>query len=176
MKLLRAFSPDILKAAQTAAFGLYEEESARPGVQENVRALAQFREDINLWHRVAEQTYSTFAAADKAKRKNRPAAGWKKPAFRGLFLLLAQQHDAGERPWASAACCQQFPAQRMQHFLLRDDHEKFLLDTSQGAIRLTWYCAASSSCTISGAANTPMPPAPKVFSSALSSNSPAILA
>ena len=67
---LRAFSPDILKAAQTAAFGLYEEESAKnPAFKKMYEPWLKFREDINLWHRVAEQTYSTFAAANPPPKK-----------------------------------------------------------------------------------------------------------
>ena len=62
---LRAFSNEIMKAAQTAAFGLYEEESGKnPAFKKLYEPWLKYREDINLWHRVAEQTYSVFAAAN----------------------------------------------------------------------------------------------------------------
>ena len=67
---LRAFSPDILKAAQKAAFELYEDEAAKnPAFKKMYEPWLKFREDINLWHRVAEQTYSTFAAANPPPKK-----------------------------------------------------------------------------------------------------------
>ena len=62
---LRAFSNDILKAAQVAAFGLYEAEADKnPAFKKMYEPWLKYREDINLWHRVAEQTYSTFAASN----------------------------------------------------------------------------------------------------------------
>ena len=62
---LRSFSPEIMKAAQIAAFELFEEESDKnPAFKKMYVPWLKFREDINLWHRVAEQTYSTFAAAN----------------------------------------------------------------------------------------------------------------
>ena len=67
---LRAFTSDIMKAAQTAAYGLYEEESDKnPAFKKLYVPWLKFREDINLWHRVAEQTYSTFAAANPPPKK-----------------------------------------------------------------------------------------------------------
>ena len=60
---LHAFSNEILKAAQVAAFELYEEEADKnPSFKKIYEPWLKFREDINLWHRVAEQTYTTFAA------------------------------------------------------------------------------------------------------------------
>ncbi len=62
---LRAFSNEIMKAAQAAAFGLYEEESDKnPAFKKMYEPWLKFRDDINLWHRVAEQTYTTFAATN----------------------------------------------------------------------------------------------------------------
>ena len=67
---LRSFSPEIMKASQAAAFGLFEEEAEKnPAFKKMYLPWLKFREDINLWHRVAEQTYSTFSAANPPPTK-----------------------------------------------------------------------------------------------------------
>jgi TRAP-type mannitol/chloroaromatic compound transport system substrate-binding protein len=67
---LRAFSPEIMKAAQNAAFELFGEEAEKNAAFKKMYVpWLKFREDINLWHRVAEQTYSTFAAANQPTKK-----------------------------------------------------------------------------------------------------------
>ena len=61
----RAFSNEIVKAAQTAAFGLYEEEfDKNPAFKKLYEPWLKYREDVILWHRIAEQTYSVFAATN----------------------------------------------------------------------------------------------------------------
>jgi len=51
---------------------LYEEESGRnPAFRKRYEPWLKFREDINLWHRVAEQTYTTFAAANPPPSKKK---------------------------------------------------------------------------------------------------------
>lgn len=67
---LRSVSSEIMKAAQTAACGLFEEEAdENPAFKKlSVRRL-KFRADINLWHRVAEQPYSAFAVANPPPTK-----------------------------------------------------------------------------------------------------------
>jgi TRAP-type mannitol/chloroaromatic compound transport system substrate-binding protein len=67
---LHAFSNDIMKAAQDAAFDLYEEESAKnPSFKKIYEPWKKFRDEIYLWHRVAEQTYSTFVQSNAPKKK-----------------------------------------------------------------------------------------------------------
>jgi TRAP-type mannitol/chloroaromatic compound transport system substrate-binding protein len=59
---LHAFSPEILKAAQKAAFDLYEEEAAKnPAWKKIYEPWKKFREEEFLWHRAAEFTYTSFA-------------------------------------------------------------------------------------------------------------------
>ena len=67
---LHAFPTDIMKAAQDAAFDLYEEESAKnPSFRKIYEPWKKFRDEIYLWHRVAEQTYSTFVQTNPPKAK-----------------------------------------------------------------------------------------------------------
>jgi TRAP-type mannitol/chloroaromatic compound transport system substrate-binding protein len=67
---LHAYSPEILRAAQTAAFELYEEESARnPAFRKIYEPWRRFRDDQYQWHRVAEQSYATFAASNPVGRR-----------------------------------------------------------------------------------------------------------
>ncbi|NBW79480.1 MAG: ABC transporter substrate-binding protein [Betaproteobacteria bacterium] len=59
---LHAYTTDMMKKAQDAAFDLYAEESAKnPSFKKIYESWRKFRGDILVWHRVAEQTYSTFA-------------------------------------------------------------------------------------------------------------------
>jgi len=58
---LHAFSPEIMKAAHKAAFEMYEEEAAKnPSWKKIYEPWKKFRQDEFLWHRVAEQTLTTF--------------------------------------------------------------------------------------------------------------------
>ena len=58
---LHAFSPEIMKAAHKASFELYEEEAAKnPSWKKIYEPWKKFRQDEFLWHRVAEQTLTTF--------------------------------------------------------------------------------------------------------------------
>jgi TRAP-type mannitol/chloroaromatic compound transport system substrate-binding protein len=60
---LHAYSTDIMKAAQKAAFELYDEEAAKnPAFKKIYVPWRAFREELTLWHRVAELTYTNFAA------------------------------------------------------------------------------------------------------------------
>jgi TRAP-type mannitol/chloroaromatic compound transport system substrate-binding protein len=62
---LRAYSPELMKAAQTAAFELYDEEAAKnPSFKKIYVPWRAFREEVVLWHRVAEKSYNDFAAAN----------------------------------------------------------------------------------------------------------------
>jgi TRAP-type mannitol/chloroaromatic compound transport system substrate-binding protein len=59
---LQSYSTEIMKAAATTAFEMYEEEAAKnPSFKKIYESWRKFRADILVWHRVAEQTYSTFA-------------------------------------------------------------------------------------------------------------------
>ncbi len=58
---LHAFSNDILKAAQQAAYDLYEEEAAKnPAWKKMYEPWKRFRQSEFLWHRSAEFTYTNF--------------------------------------------------------------------------------------------------------------------
>ena len=58
---LHAFSPDIMRAAHKTSFELYEEEAAKnPSWKKIYEPWKAFRRDAFLWHRVAEQTLTTF--------------------------------------------------------------------------------------------------------------------
>jgi len=58
---LHAYSTDIMKAAQTAAFEFYAEESEKnPAFRKIYEPWLKFRSDILVWHRFAENTYSNF--------------------------------------------------------------------------------------------------------------------
>ena len=62
---LHAYSNDIMKAAQTAAYDLYEEESAKnPAFKKIYASWRPFRDELTLWHRVAELTYANFSASN----------------------------------------------------------------------------------------------------------------
>ena len=58
---LHAYSNDLMKAAQDAAFDLYAEEAGRnPAFRKLYDSWLKFRSEVMLWHRFAEHTYSSF--------------------------------------------------------------------------------------------------------------------
>src|SRR5690349_7565195 len=58
---LHAFSSEIMKAAHKAAFDMYEEEAAKNASFKKIyEPWKKFRQDEFLWHRVAEQSLTTF--------------------------------------------------------------------------------------------------------------------
>ncbi len=60
---LHAYKPEMMIAAQKAAFELYDEESAKnPMFKKIYASWRPFRDEVSLWHRVAESTYTNFAA------------------------------------------------------------------------------------------------------------------
>ncbi|QLH39571.1 MAG: TRAP transporter substrate-binding protein [Defluviicoccus sp.] len=68
--MLRPFSHDILEAAYKAAFELYDEIAAKNEKFKKVyEPWLKFREEVNLWFRVAENTYDNFIYSQQARRK-----------------------------------------------------------------------------------------------------------
>ena len=60
---LTRYSDDILQAAQTQAFELYEENAAQSTSFKQVYdAWKQFRAQINQWHRINEASFTNFCA------------------------------------------------------------------------------------------------------------------
>ena len=58
---LHAYPLDLMKAAQNAAFSLYEEESSKnPAFRKIYEPWKKFRAEVMLWHRFAESSYSNF--------------------------------------------------------------------------------------------------------------------
>ncbi|HQS92997.1 MAG TPA: ABC transporter substrate-binding protein, partial [Polaromonas sp.] len=58
---LHAYPVEMMKAAQNAAFELYEEEASKnPAFRKMYEPWKKFRAEIMLWHRFAESTYSNF--------------------------------------------------------------------------------------------------------------------
>jgi TRAP-type mannitol/chloroaromatic compound transport system substrate-binding protein len=58
---LHAYTADVMRAAQKAAYDLYEEEAGKnPAWKKIYEPWKKFRADEFLWHRVAEQTLVTF--------------------------------------------------------------------------------------------------------------------
>jgi TRAP-type mannitol/chloroaromatic compound transport system substrate-binding protein len=58
---LHAYPLDLMKAAQNAAFGLYEEEASKnPAFRKIYEPWKKFRAEVMLWHRFAESSYSNF--------------------------------------------------------------------------------------------------------------------
>jgi TRAP-type mannitol/chloroaromatic compound transport system substrate-binding protein len=58
---LHQFSTDILKAAQQAAYELYEDEAGKnPAWKKMYEPWKKFRSDQFLWHRVQEFAYENF--------------------------------------------------------------------------------------------------------------------
>jgi TRAP-type mannitol/chloroaromatic compound transport system substrate-binding protein len=65
---LHAFSSEIMQAAFKAAHELYDEESGKnPAFKKIYEPWRKFRDELNLWHSVAEQTYSTFVLAQRRR-------------------------------------------------------------------------------------------------------------
>ena len=66
---LHAYSTELLKAAQDAAFDLYAEEAAKnPAFRKIYESWSKFRTDVMLWHRFAEHTYSNFVYNNLPKK------------------------------------------------------------------------------------------------------------
>lgn len=65
---LHAYSPEIMKAAQNAAFDLYEEEAAKnPSFKKIYEPWKKFRAEQFLWTRVAEKSLLDFMLANPTK-------------------------------------------------------------------------------------------------------------
>jgi TRAP-type mannitol/chloroaromatic compound transport system substrate-binding protein len=61
---LRPYSQEIMEAAQTEAFALYEENASSDATfKEIYEQWKQFRESIYQWHAVSEYSYGNFAVA-----------------------------------------------------------------------------------------------------------------
>ena len=66
---LHAYSTELMKAAQDAAFDLYAEESAKnPAFRKLYDSWSKFRGEVTLWHRFAEHTYSSFVYNNPPKK------------------------------------------------------------------------------------------------------------
>ena len=66
---LHAYSTELMKAAQDAAFDLYAEESAKnPAFRKLYDSWSKFRGEVMLWHRFAEHTYSSFVYNNPPKK------------------------------------------------------------------------------------------------------------
>ena len=66
---LHAYSTELLRAAQDAAFELYAEESDKnPAFRKMFEPWMKFRTDVMIWHRFAEQTYTNFVQNNPPKR------------------------------------------------------------------------------------------------------------
>ena len=66
---LHAYSTELMKAAQDAAFDLYAEESEKnPSFKKLYESWSKFRGEVMLWHRFAEHTYSNFVYNNPPKR------------------------------------------------------------------------------------------------------------
>jgi TRAP-type mannitol/chloroaromatic compound transport system substrate-binding protein len=60
---LHAYTPELMRAAQKAAFELYDEEAAKnPAFKKIYASWRPYREEVGLWHRAAELTYANFVA------------------------------------------------------------------------------------------------------------------
>jgi TRAP-type mannitol/chloroaromatic compound transport system substrate-binding protein len=58
---LHAYTPELMRAAQNAAFALYEEEADKnPSFKKIYEPWRKFRDEILLWHRFSENTYAQF--------------------------------------------------------------------------------------------------------------------
>ena len=66
---LHAYSNDLMKAAQDAAYDIYAEESAKnPGFRKMFESWNRFRGSVMLWHRFAENTYANFVYNNPPKK------------------------------------------------------------------------------------------------------------
>ncbi len=71
---LRAYSPEIMEAAQTEAFALYEENASKDAsFKEVYEPWKQFRESIYQWHAVSEYSYSNFAVSPALQALQNPS-------------------------------------------------------------------------------------------------------
>jgi TRAP-type mannitol/chloroaromatic compound transport system substrate-binding protein len=65
---LQSYSTEIMKAASTAAFDMYEEEAAKnPSFKKIYEPWKKFRNDQMLWNKVAEQTLMSFMLTNPVK-------------------------------------------------------------------------------------------------------------
>ena len=66
---LHAFSQEIMRAAYNAAHALYDEESAKnPAFKKIYEPWRKFRDELTLWHSVAEQSYSNYIQSRRSSR------------------------------------------------------------------------------------------------------------
>ena len=66
---LHAYSNELMKAAQDAAYDIYAEESAKnPAFRKMFESWNKFRGDVMLWHRFAENTYANFVYNNPPKK------------------------------------------------------------------------------------------------------------
>jgi len=66
---LHPYPSELMKAAQDAAYDLYAEESSKnPAFRKLFESWNKFRDDIMLWHRFAENTYSNFVYNNPPKK------------------------------------------------------------------------------------------------------------
>ncbi len=66
---LRPFSKEIMEACYAAALALYDETAAaNPRFKRVYEAWKPFRDDVNLWFRVAENTFDNFVLAKSAHK------------------------------------------------------------------------------------------------------------
>jgi TRAP-type mannitol/chloroaromatic compound transport system substrate-binding protein len=66
---LHAYSTELLRAAQEAAFDLYSEESDKnPAFKKMYESWSKFRSEQQLWHRFAEHTLANFMYANPVRR------------------------------------------------------------------------------------------------------------
>ncbi len=66
---LHAYSNELMKAAQDAAYDLYAEESAKnPSFRKFFESWNKFRNEVMLWHRFAENTYANFVYNNPPKK------------------------------------------------------------------------------------------------------------
>jgi TRAP-type mannitol/chloroaromatic compound transport system substrate-binding protein len=66
---LHPYPVELMRAAQDAAFDLYAEESAKnPAFKKIFESWNKFRDDIMMWHRFAENTYSNFVYNNPPKK------------------------------------------------------------------------------------------------------------
>jgi TRAP-type mannitol/chloroaromatic compound transport system substrate-binding protein len=66
---LHAYSTELMKAAQDAAFDLYAEEGAKNAAFRKIfESWNKFRGEVTLWHRFAENTYANFIFNNPPKK------------------------------------------------------------------------------------------------------------
>ena len=109
---LHAYPVEMMKAAQNAAFDLYEEEAARnPAFKKMYEPWKKFRGDVMLWHRFAENTYSNFVLNNAPSKScghlslpiNFPS--WRHaPSVRRRPRAVTARHPAALPPPRLSAC------------------------------------------------------------------------